>query len=254
VSDLLAGVAELAPLVAAGFAAWMVSTVAGGGGASLVVPLVAAAAGARAVAPIVTLGTMLVNPTRVLLFRSSIRWDIVRWYLPGAIVGGGLGAWTLAQVRAEWMAIVLGVFLLTMAALQARPPAKKAPSRHPRIFLPAGVGVAFVSGLVGAGGPLLNPFYLGVGALKEEMIGTKSFNAFFLHLTKIGSYVAVGLFSAEHLRYGIALGVGASLGSWAAKPLLARMPARVFRVLVVAGMAVAGTVMIWQQRAMLQGG
>lgn len=59
-------------------------------------------------------------------------------------------------------------------------------------FLPAGLLVAFLSGLIGGMGPVLNPLYLNYGTLKEEMVGTKSVNSSVMHATKIGTYATLG--------------------------------------------------------------
>jgi uncharacterized protein len=65
-------------LALAGFVAWTVSTVGGGGGALILVPVVSFLVGVTAVAPVVTLTTMIAEPTRIYLFRKSIEWTIVR--------------------------------------------------------------------------------------------------------------------------------------------------------------------------------
>jgi hypothetical protein len=244
-------VLEALLLAAAGAGAFFVSTIVGGGGASLIIPLVAVLAGAGSVAPVVTVATLVANPTRVLLFRRHIRWDIVRWYLPGALVGGLAGAWSFAVASAEWILVALGVFLATTPLQYAFGRRRRTFPMRPWAFLPVGLAVSYVSGLVGAGGPLLNPFYLNAGALKEEMIGTKSFNSFFMHVTKIGGYTALGAMEPRGFLLGLAAGLGAAGGSALARPCLARLSAARFRQLVIVAMTVAGLLMLWQQRGLL---
>jgi len=82
-------------LALAGFGAWIVSTVGGGGGALILVPVISFLVGVSAVAPVVTLATMIAEPTRIYLFSKSIDWTIVRWYLPG---GSFSTAWRPAWV------------------------------------------------------------------------------------------------------------------------------------------------------------
>ena len=97
----------------AGFFAWLISTLAGGGGALIMVPVLSFLVGAQAVAPIVTLGTMIGGPSRIYLFWEEINWKIVKWYLPGAIIGAFFGAYVFATLEAEWLQIVLGLFLVS---------------------------------------------------------------------------------------------------------------------------------------------
>jgi uncharacterized membrane protein YfcA len=79
-------------LAASGFIAWIISTIGGGGGAMLLVPLVGFIAGAQAVAPVTTMTTLIAGSGRALVFWRDIEWRIVRWALPGAVIGGMLGA------------------------------------------------------------------------------------------------------------------------------------------------------------------
>lgn len=116
--------------------------------------------GAQGVVPVVTLGNLSGVPSRVLLFREHIDWGIVRWFLAGAIPGGLAGAWLFTQTKAEWLQLLIAIFLLT-APLQYRL-GEREKSFEVRLwwFLPAGLLVAFFSGLIGGTGPVLNPLYL----------------------------------------------------------------------------------------------
>ena len=118
-------------------------------------------------------------------------------------------------------------------------------------FLPLGFVVSFVSGLIGEAGPVLNPFYLNYGVVKERMIGTKSVNSFFMQFTKIATYYKLGALDGRLLMYGLLIGVCAMTASWTGKHLLGRMNAKHFRMVVVAVMAVTGAWMLWQERAVL---
>lgn len=231
-------------LVPGGALCWFLSTLAGGGGASLALPLVAFFVGARSVAPTVTVATLVVNPARSWMFREHLRWDVLRWYVPGAILGAVGGAYTFVQLNPRVLATVLGVFLVT-TPLQYGFVKRKRTFRMPMpAFLPVGVFVAYVSGLVGAGGPLVNPFYLNVQALKEEMVGTKSLASVVVHVTKLVMYGGLGVLAGRELLLGLGLGAGAAIGSWAAKPWLQRMPELLFRRVVLVAMTLAGVLLI----------
>jgi uncharacterized protein len=95
----------------------------------------------------------------------------VRWYLPGALVGAVAGAWLFARTEVEWLQLVIGLFLVT-TVFQYRFGRRERTFRvrlwH---FLPAGLGVSFVSGLVGTMGPVLNPIYLKWRAHAEQVEG-----------------------------------------------------------------------------------
>lgn len=234
-------------IAVAGFLSWLISTVAGGGGEFIFILAVTYLLGAQAVAPVVTLGNLLAVPSRVLLFRHHIDWRIVRWFIAGAIPGGLAGAWLFTRTEAEWLQLIIALFLIS-APFQYRfgEREKSFPVRlwH---FLPAGLVVAFFSGLIGGTGPVLNPLYLNYGSEKEEMIGTKSFNSLIMHLTKIATYTTLGALRPEYLLYGMTVGVVAVAANWIGKHWLERISAKRFRQIVVWMMVVSGAFMIWRQ-------
>jgi uncharacterized membrane protein YfcA len=59
-------------------------------------------------------------------------------------------------------------------------------------FIPLGFFVEIFSSLIGATGPVLNPFYLNYGLEKEKMIATKTINSFLIDLVQISSYTILG--------------------------------------------------------------
>jgi uncharacterized membrane protein YfcA len=90
---------------------------------------------------------------------------------------------------------------------------------------PAEAIVGFLSGLIGATGPLMNTYYLNAGITKERLEDRRQLALF-----------------------GLAAGAGALASNLIARRLISKMPEKVFRGLVVAVMAVSGNAMIWQQR------
>jgi uncharacterized membrane protein YfcA len=240
-------------LALSGFGAWIVSTIAGGGGATLLVPLVGFIVGAQAVAPVVTLASLIGGGGRVLVFRRGIDWTVVAWGVPGAVVGALLGAALFAHAPAEWLQVFVGLFLVS-TVFQYRFGRKERTFRAPKWwFLPAEIIVGFVSGLIGAVGPVINALYLNAGITKERMVGTKSAISMTMHVAKLGSYSTLGAMSGELWLFGLAAGLGALLSNWLARRLLHAMPERRFRAIVLGFMALSGLVMLWRQRDVLAG-
>lgn len=232
----------------AGFVAWLISTLAGGGGALIMVPVLSFLVGAQAVAPVVTLGTMIGGPSRIYLFWDEINWDIVKWYLPGAVIGAFFGAYVFATLEAQWLQIVLGLFLVSTLFQYRFGAEERSFQVHLWYFFPAGLVVSFLSGIAGGAGPVLNPFYLNYGAVKGEMIGTKSASSFIMHLVKISTYTAFGALTWQYVFFGFALGVAATAASWVGKHALAQMKVKWFRQIVIAMMVISGLLMLWEQR------
>jgi uncharacterized membrane protein YfcA len=115
-------------------------------------------------------------------------------------------------------------------------------------IMPAGFLKAYVSGLVGTTGPVLNPFYLRYGLVKEKMLATKATHMTIIHLVKILTYGALAAMSKEQVIAGLAIGLAAIPANLIGKSLLKLMSPHQFRQVVLAFMAVGGIWMLWGQR------
>jgi uncharacterized membrane protein YfcA len=133
-------------------------------------------------------------------------------------------------------------------------PTKIQPELQPKFqlkawhIMPAGFLKAYVSGLVGTTGPVLNPFYLRYGLVKEGMIATKATHMTIIHLVKIITYGAFAAISKEQIVAGLAIGLAAIPANLVGKYILKQMNANQFRQLVLAFMMIGGLWMVWGQR------
>jgi hypothetical protein len=234
-------------LAVAGFIAFVISTIAGGGGSLILVPVTTYLIGAQAVAPVISLGTMIQRPVRLVLFWNSINWNVVKYYVPAAILGSFLGAYLFSTASAEWLQIVLGLFLISTIFQYRFGEKERSFTVKNWYFLPLGFVVSFFSGLVGATGPVLNPFYLNAGIEKQEMVGTKTANSFLVGLVKISTYTVFGSLEGELWLYGLVIGVAAGMASYAGKRILGEISSETFRKLVIILMVISGAVMIYRQ-------
>lgn len=234
-------------LALAGIIAFTISTIAGGGGALLLLPIVGFLLGAQVGAPLVSIGAMVGRPVRLALFWKDIDWNVVKYYLPTALLGALLGSWIFSQLQAEWLQIILGLFLIS-TFFQFRFGKKQQSFKMKLVyFIPLGFAVSFISGLTGATGPVLTPFYINYGLLKEKMIGTKTANSFFADIVKIGGYGVFGALSGNLWLYGLALGLGVTIGNVFGKRLLKNMKNETFLKWVILLMVISGGVMIFNQ-------
>lgn len=241
-------------LAAAGYVAWLVSILSGGGGAMLLMPVLTWTLGPRAVAPVIAMVTLFDAPVRLKLFWQHVRWDVVRWYLPGAIAGAIVGTFffdRLAESHAHWLKILVGLFLISTVFQYAFGERERSFPMRLWAFTPIGFIVAMVSGVIGEAGPVLNPFYLNYGVQKEQLIGTKSFNSIGMQTTKLAGYFAFGALFKEFLIYGLVIGVAAACASFTGQHLLKRMEGKRFRQWVVGLMVVTGVILLWQERRAL---
>lgn len=230
-----------------GIGAFILSTIAGGGGSLVLVPILNYILGVEKTAPILNLGTFIGRPARLIIFWKHINWKVCLYYAPTAIIGAWIGSWIFSQFKMEWLQLVVGVFLIS-TVWQYRF-GKKQKSFNMRLwyFIPLGLIVSILGTIIGALGPVLNPFYLNLGLDKEDLIATKTANSFLMGISQIGGYTFFGLLHAELWIYGIALGIGATLGNIFGKRFLTKMKSSTFRKWVIALMVISGIIMIIRQ-------
>ncbi|MBD2605896.1 sulfite exporter TauE/SafE family protein [Scytonema hofmannii FACHB-248] len=233
------------------FFAWLISTLAGGGSPFMLIPLVNSIQGAASVPPIITIGMFLGNAHRIGLFWRYIDWKLTLWYAPGGILGAMLGAYTFTQIHIDWLQLLIGVFLVVSIfgfGLEQKETTFKVKAWY---ILPAGFVKAFVSGLIGTTGPVLNAFYLNYGLVKEELIATKATHVVIIHLVKILTYGAFGALSPQIIAIGLVIGLVAIPANFLGKYILNQINPQQFRSIVLATMAISGVWMLWGQRDLL---
>jgi len=231
-------------LLLAGIIAYIISTLSGGGGALVMLPIVGFYLSPAVVAPVVNLGNMIGRPVRLYLFWKDIDWSIVKFYVPSAILGAIVGGLIFVQLKADWIQVLLGLFLVSTVIQYRFGKKQRSFAMKKAYFLPLGFGVTLISTLFGATGPVLNPFYLNMGLVKERMIATKTANSFLAGLAQLSSYAFLGALHGNLWWYGLLIGLGATIGNIFGKRLLSKMSDQLFRQFVIALMMISGLLMI----------
>ncbi|WP_224487970.1 sulfite exporter TauE/SafE family protein [Robertkochia flava] len=230
-----------------GTLAFVISTISGGGGALIMVPVINFALGVSNTAPILNLGTFIGRPSRLVIFRKHIQWKVVQWYAPAAILGAWTGSWLFKEINLERLQLLVGVFLIsTVFQFRFGKKSQSFPMKLP-YFLPLGFLVSVFGTMIGAMGPVLNPFYLNLGLDKEDLIATKTANAFIMGLAQLGSYTFLGLLSGKLWLYGLVLGLGATLGNILGKRFLKGMSSVRFRQWMIGLMVISGVILLARQ-------
>lgn len=230
-----------------GVGAFILSTIAGGGGSLVLVPAVNILLGVSKTAPILNLGAFIGRPSRLIIFWKHIKWKVCLFYAPAAIVGAWLGAYLFAEIDWSWLQILVGLFLISTVFQYRFGKKQRSFPMQLWYFIPLGVFVSVMGTITGALGPILNPFYLNLGLDKEDLIATKTANSFLMGLSQLGSYTFFGLLTTELWIYGISLGLGATLGNIIGKRFLSKMSSKTFRQWLLGLMVVSGILLIYGQ-------
>lgn len=208
------------------------------------IPILNFLIGTAQTAPVINLGAFISRPTRILLFWKHIVWKVFWYFVPAAMIGALLATWLFTEIKIYWIQFFVGLFLVS-TFFQFRF-GKKERSFPVKLwyFIPLGLFVSIVGTFTGGMGPILNPFFLNAGIDKEELVGTKAAQSFFLGLAQVSGYVYFGLLNNTLWAYGIALGLGAIFGNILGKKLLQRMSKLAFRRWLIVIMVVSGIMII----------
>ncbi|MDR3444014.1 MULTISPECIES: sulfite exporter TauE/SafE family protein [unclassified Dyella] len=228
-----------------GVAAFVISTLSGGGAGLILLPILRMGLPAAQVPAALSIGTTVSSASRIALFFAYIDWRIVRWFVPAAIPCVWLGAWLLTYVEPAYLEAALGLFLVGNLPLLLRPSTAPArPSARPLWSLCLIGGAAgFVSGLTGAVGLLFNRFYLRYGLEKEQIVATRAANEIILHLIKLVLYGLFGLLTTEVWLAGGIVAAAALLAAWLARRILPRLSESLFKRIGYAAMVISGCFM-----------
>lgn len=225
-----------------------ISAICGGGASLVLIPLLSLSLSASQVPAALTIGTFSSSFSRLTVFRKSIHWPIVFFYVPAGIPAVWLGAWALKYFNPIYLQFFIGIFLLLNVRFLLLPKSKirkdESPSsRLTLIFIGALAG--FISGLTGAVGLLFNRFYLKYGLSKEEIVATRAANDILLHLIKLVLYSTMGLMSSEIIKIGVLVAIGAFFSSISIKYILHFLNENLFRRIGYGAMAISGFVLIY---------
>lgn len=211
----------------------------------LMVPLVNSLFGAQYTAQVVNLGNFIGRPSRLVLYWRHIHWKLCAYYVLPAIAGAWIGAWLFGNLRLPALQLLIGFFLVSTLFQFRFGQRERSFEMSLFWFAPLGLLISFLGTLVGAMGPVMNPFYLNAGLQKESLIATKTANSFFMGVAQLGGYTFFGLLQGEYWGYGIALGLGAILGNILGKKLLGQISSGGFRILLIVFMVLSGLMMIY---------
>lgn len=154
-NSILAGadLGIIALLFILGIAAFVLSTISGGGGSLVLVPILNWTLGVTDTAPVLNLGTFLGRPARLAIFWGHIDWKVCLYYAPAAILGAWLGSWLFGNFRVEWLQMLVGIFLISTVFQYRFGKRTKSFTMKLWYFVPLGILVSLLGTIIGALGP-----------------------------------------------------------------------------------------------------
>lgn len=238
-------------LFVAGLVSWTIGIFSGGGGSLVLLAVVTHLIRVKTIAPVITIASLMASPARIVVSWRLVEWQVVRWYLPGAIGGAIVGSWFFTFAAASWLRVIVGLFLIsTPFQYRFGSRAKSFPMRLVW-FVPLSFAVGLISGVIGASSLVSAPFYLNYGLTKERMIATGAVHSLFIQLTKIATYGSLGVLASGSILEGVLAGAGAIVAILATRRWLDRFQEIWFRRLAIVLMLLSGLSLLWRSRRLL---
>ena len=237
--DLLVIVA----VTGAAFVGFTLAGVTGVGGGIITLPVLIWALGVREAIPALAVSQLIAAVARVSFNRKDISWRVVRWFNLGALPAAALGSILFVATPSSVLTRTLGGLIL-LIVLFRHTPWGKGTGMTLRWFMPVGAASGFLSGLVGAVGPLLVPFYFGYGLFTSAYVGTSAFNVLAMQVPRLSVYGSDGLLGTRTLSIGVGIGLVAFLGSYVGRTIVGQMSARLFLTMVEGILVLSGLLFV----------
>jgi len=210
----------------------------------IMLPLISMMTDIQKAPGVLSMSNMLTRPYRLMLFYKHVNWSIVYRYVPMALIGSVLGAWSLSVINPQWLKILIALFLLSTPLQYQFGVKERSFPMKLDWFAPLGFVVSFLNSLIGAVGPVNNPFYLNYGVNRQELTATKTANSFIVGIVQLLSYWHFKLIGLDHLPLVAALTLGGWVGNHAGKYYLDKISEKFFRRLSIMMMTLSGLSML----------
>lgn len=233
---------ELILLFFISFLAATLSGAAGFGGALILLPALTAVVSVKAAVPILTIGQLFGNASRVWFGRDELVWRPILFFLLTAIPLTLLGSFLFSKSDSRIITFGIGIFLILLV-LYRRSPLKKLELGDKGMLLGGGL-TGFLSGLVGSAGPLGAAFFLSLNLTPTAYVASEAFTALTMHFLKSLVYNKYALLGATELYYGLFIGIAMILGSWTGKKIIEKLSREKFTLFVELLLVLSGLQLI----------
>ncbi len=236
-------------LLAASAVTSFITAAFGAGGGVLLLALMTLFLPATAVIPLHGVIQAGSNAGRTLVTWRHIQWPLVAVFSLGGMAGALAGSGLLVQLRAGWLELALGAFILWSCWA---PPLVLRHAGHGRIALGGGV-TSLVTLFVGATGPFVAALFRPMGLERRRHVGTFSACMVVQHGLKIGVFGLLGFAFGPYLPFLAGMLVTGFLGTLLGRLTLDRLGDRRFRWMLNAILTLLALHLLYRGAATLWG-
>lgn len=169
---------------------------------------------------------LLNNSSRVIVFWQNIQWLHVRHILVFGLPTCIAGAYSYTLLSADWVALLLGTFLL--ASVPLRRILHKAQFRFSTITeLGAGAAFGFINGGMSGTGVILISILMSVGVAGSSLVATDAVIAVTMGSVKIIIFGSLAALNLELALTGLLIDLCTMPGALVSRVLLKHIPASI---------------------------
>lgn len=165
------------------------------------------------------------NAGRTWFLRREVLLDLLRWFLPGSVVGVALGSLVVVDLPVRWLSLALAAFIL-WTVWGPKPGRRALPAPA---FVLVGAASSFATLFVGATGPLVAAFLPPERHGRLATVATHGALMSVQHLLKIVAFGLLGFAFADWLVLMALMLSSGLVGTWSGTRVLRRLPERLFR-------------------------
>ena len=230
-------------VLAVGLVAGTISGIVGTGSSIMLMPVLVYQYGPKQAVPIMAIAAIMANLSRILAWWRDVDWRACAAYSVTGIPAAALGARTLLTLPSHAVDISIGLFLIAMV------PARHWLARHEfklslwHVAL-GGALIGYLTGIVVSTGPLSVPLFLFYGLSKGAFLATEAASSLGLYVSKSVTFQRFGALTPDVAIQGLIAGSSLMAGAFIAKPLLVKLNADVFRLVMDGIMLLAGASML----------
>jgi len=186
----------------------------------------------------------------VFSYRRHTQWRYLWRLFPFTAAGVVLGFFALGAVSDRHARLMIGVIIVSLAALsywrRYRSVQSDVPASHRSWVFAALVGVTagFITLVANAAGPLMAIYLVSMRLPKLEYVGTAAVFFMCLNLFKVPFMVSLGLITVHSFGFNLLLAPSVVLGAFAGRWLVARINQGLFENLVLILSAIGGVLLL----------
>jgi uncharacterized membrane protein YfcA len=217
-----------------------------GYGTGLVVPIfLAPVVGVANVVPVMAVGMIFANGSRVAAFWRDIHWPHARRVLLFGLPACIASAYGYTLLEARWVALLLGTFFVV--SVPARRWLARAGWRlDARGVTVAGAGFGFLNGTMTGVGLFLISMLMAAGLQGAALIATDAIVSVIMGFAKIALFGSVARLDAQLALAGVLIGLCTAPGAFVARRLLALIPLKVHTAFMDVIVLAGGASFLWR--------